>query len=75
MHITNHYSETSTDKNHMCFYFNHLGNMTLNSYYSRFFEWGFALGYKSNSGISVCKKGSSELSGKIDSRKMVQNIF
>ena len=67
--MTNPCSTTSIDPDHMCFYFDQLGNMTLNKYHSRdVFERGFVVDDKSSSGMSIRGKGTSELAGSIDSR-------
>ena len=73
--MTNPCFTTSTDPDHMCFYFDQLGNMTLNKYHSRdVFQRGFVVDDKSNSGMSIRDKGTSELAESIDSRQMVQNL-
>ena len=75
IHMTNPSSTTSTDPNHMCYNFNQLGNKVLNSGHSRdVFERGFVVDDKKPNGMSVRDKNTSELSGSIDGRQMVQNL-
>ena len=75
IHMTNPSSTTSTDPNHMCFYFDQLGNLSLNHIHSRdIFERGFVVDNNSYCGMSVRDKGKTELAGSIDSRQMVQNL-
>ena len=62
IHMTNPYSTTSTDPNHMCFYFDQLENKVLNQGYSRdVLERGFVVDDKSPNGMSIRDKGSSGL--------------
>ena len=58
--MENTYSTTGNNPNHMCYYLDFLGNMTLNKYHSGvFFGRGFVVDNKSDSVISVRNKGKS----------------
>ena len=60
IHMKNRYSTTSTDPNHMHYYLDSLGNMTLNKHHSRdFFEKGIVVDNKNDSGMSVRDKRKS----------------
>ena len=73
--MTNPFSTTSTDPNFMCMYFDQLANMALNNNHSRdLFQRGFVVDNKSACGLSAREKNHSDLSGSIDSRKMVLNL-
>ena len=75
MHMTNPYSTTSTDPTFMSYYFDELGNMALSNCHSRdIFQRGFVVDDKSSTGMSVRDKGHTNLSGSVDSRKMVRNL-
>ena len=60
IHMTNPYYTTSTDPNHMCYYFDFLGNMIFNKHHSRdVFERVFVVDNKSESGMFIRDKGKS----------------
>ena len=67
--MTNPFSTTITDPNHICFYFDQLGNKVLNSgHYRDVFHRGFVVDDKSPNWLSIRDKNTSELSGRINSR-------
>ena len=75
LHMTNPFSTTSSDPNFMCMYFDQLANMALNNNHSRdLFQRGFVVDNKSACGLSARDKGHTDLSGSVDSRKMVLNL-
>ena len=75
VHMFNPFLTTSTDPNLMCFYFDELGNKMMNNYHSRdVFRRDFVVDNKSPNGIELGQSNQSNLTGSVDSRKMVLNL-
>jgi hypothetical protein len=75
LHMTNYFSTTITDPRFMCMYFDQLANMSLNNNHSRdIFQRGFVVDNKSSCELGVRDKATTNLSGCVDSRKMVSNL-
>ena len=59
----------------MCMYFDQLANITLNHNYSiGLFQRGFVVDNESVCGLSTRDTGQTDLSGSVDSRKIVLNL-
>ena len=73
--MTDASSSSSTDPSVMTCFFDELGNMDLNSCYSReIFQRGFVVDNKSTRGMAVREKGHTNLAECVDSQKMVMNL-